>query len=276
MSVYVRQLAKELASRGFYVDIYTRRTDGESPAVVHLADGARVIHLRGGPATALDKTEVYRHLSELAHNLHGFAEAEGLSYHLLHSHYWLSGLVAQRLQLRWGIPHVAMFHTLGEVKNHSRLGEREPSLRIEAERRIVATADRLVAPNYPERSQLVRFYGASAAKIEIIPCGVDLGLFRPLDKSMARRRLGLTARRIILFVGRMDPLKGLDILLQAVARLDDREGLRVLVVGGSLEGDERLSRYYGMAQEMGIAHQVTFLGSLNQDELPLYYNAADL
>ena len=276
MSVYVRQLAKELASRGFYVDIYTRRTDGESPAVVHLGDGARVIHLRGGPATALDKTEVYRHLSELAHNLHGFAEAEGLSYHLLHSHYWLSGLVAQRLQLRWGIPHVAMFHTLGEVKNHSRLGEREPSLRIEAERRIVATADRLVAPNYPERSQLVRFYGASAAKIEIIPCGVDLGLFRPLDKSMARRRLGLTARRIILFVGRMDPLKGLDILLQAVARLDDREGLRVLVVGGSLEGDERLSRYYGMAQEMGIAHQVTFLGSLDQDELPLYYNAADL
>lgn len=276
MSVYVRQLARELPRRGFQVDIFTRRTDPETPTVVPLDDGARVIHLRGGPAEDLDKVQVYSHLPEMAYNLLRFAEEEGLSYRLLHSHYWLSGLAAHWLKTRWDLPHVAMFHTLGEVKNHARLGEREPSLRIEGERKIVASADRLVAPNYQERSQLVRFYGASPAKIEIIPCGVDLDLFRPLGKAMARRKLGLTGRRIILFVGRMDPLKGLDILLQAVARLDDREGLQVLVVGGSLEGDEKLSVYTGMAREMGIAHQVTFLGSLEHEELPLYYNAADL
>lgn len=276
MSVCVRQLAKELPRRGFPVDVFTRRTDPQSPTIVPLGDGARLIQLQGGPPQALDKSQVYFHLPELACNLRRFAEEQGLRYQLLHSHYWLSGLAAHWLSRRWGLPHVAMFHTLAEVKNHSRLGEREPARRIEGERKIVASADRLVAPTHHERSQLVRFYGASPSKIEIIPCGVDLDLFRPRDKAQARRQLGLFDRRLILFVGRMDPLKGLDILLKAVARLEDRQGLRVLVVGGSLEGDQKLSRYYRMAQEMGIAQQVTFLGSLDQQELPLYYSAADL
>lgn len=276
MSVYVRQLAMELAGRGFQIDIFTRRTDPHAPTIVSLGDGARVIHVPGGPAEPMDKLQVYFYLPEITRNLFRFAQEQDLRYRLVHSHYWLSGLAGHRLQTQWGIPHVAMFHTLGEVKNHARLGEREPALRIEGEGKVVATADRLVAPNYHERSQLVRFYGASPAKIEIIPCGVDLDLFRPIGKDLARRRLGITNRRIILFVGRMDPLKGLDILLQAVARLEDREGLKVLVVGGRLEGDEGLSRYCAMAHEMGIANQVAFLGSLDQEELPLYYNAADL
>lgn len=276
MSVYVRQLAMELAGRGFQIDIFTRRTDPHAPTTVPLGDGARVIHVPGGPAEPMDKLQVYFYLPEITRNLFRFAQEQDLRYRLVHSHYWLSGLAGHRLQTQWGIPHVAMFHTLGEVKNHARLGEREPALRIEGEGKVVATADRLVAPNYHERSQLVRFYGASPAKIEIIPCGVDLDLFRPIGKDLARRRLGITNRRIILFVGRMDPLKGLDILLQAVARLEDREGLKVLVVGGRLEGDEGLSRYCAMAHEMGIANQVAFLGSLDQEELPLYYNAADL
>ncbi len=276
MSVYVRELAKELPARGFPVDIFTRRTDPDTPTVVSLADGARVIQLQGGPAKVIDKSQVYLHLPELAQNLQRFAEQEGRHYHVLHSHYWLSGLAANWLKVRWNIPHVAMFHTLAEVKNHSRFGEHEPAERIEGERQVVASADRLVAPTYYERSQLVRYYDASPSKIEVIPCGVDLELFRPRDKQIARRRLGLKDRRIILFVGRMDPLKGLDILLQAVAGLEDREGLRVLVAGGSLDGDEGLSQYYNKASEMGIAGLVSFLGSLEQDELPYYYSAADI
>lgn len=276
MSVYVRELSKELPGRGFPVDIFTRRTDPDAPTIVPLNDGTRVIHLQGGPAGDLDKTQVYFHLPELAYNLLRFAEREGRHYQLLHSHYWLSGLAANWLKRRWDVPHVAMFHTLAEVKNHSRLGEHEPLQRIEGERRIVAAADRLVAPTYYERSQLVRYYSAVPSKIEVIPCGVDLDLFHPIDKIEARRELGLTDRRVILFVGRMDPLKGLDILLQAVARLEDRDGLRVLVAGGSLEGDSRLTHYLDKAREMGIAHQVTFLGSLEQESLPAYYSASDL
>lgn len=276
MSVYVRELAREMPRLGFPVDIFTRRTDPDAPTIVPLADGARVIHLQGGPAEAVDKKQVYFHLSELAYNLMRFAEEEGRHYQMLHSHYWISGLAANWLKKRWDVPHVAMFHTLAEVKNHSRLGEHEPEVRIDGERKIVAAADRVVAPTYFERTQLVRFYGASASKIEIIPCGVDLDLFRPINRTMARRKLGLTDRRIILFVGRMDPLKGLDILLQAVAQLEDREGVRVLVAGGSLEGDDRLSHYLYKAREMGIADHVTFLGSLEQESLPYYYSAADL
>ena len=276
MSVYIRELARQLPGRGFPVDIFTRRTDPEAPMIVPLSEGARVIHLAGGPPEHVEKLQVLFHLSELAYNALRFAEEEHRHYQLVHSHYWLSGLAAGWLKKRWDVPHVAMFHTLAEVKNRSRLGEHEPRARIEGEAKIVASADRLVAPTFYERSQLVRLYGAIPSKIEVIPCGVDLERFRPVDKLAARRRLGITDRRVVLFVGRMDPLKGLDILLQAVAKLEDRDGLRVLVVGGSLNGDHALSRYQDQARALGIAGQVTFLGSLVQERLPSYYNAADV
>jgi D-inositol-3-phosphate glycosyltransferase len=276
MNVYVRELGKALAQRGFLIDIFTRWSEPHVPQILSLGEGVRVVHLKGGLVGEMDKNAIYFHLPEMACNLIRFKESHGLHYHLLHSHYWLSGVAARWMRERWGIPHVAMFHTLAEVKNHSRLGEREPTLRIEAERKVVATADRLIAPNPQERGQLIRFYNASPAKIAVIPCGVDLELFKPMDKALARRRLGLTDSRIILFVGRMDPLKGLDILLRAVAKQEDRAGLLVLVVGGKHKRDPILESFRSMAGELGIGDKVRFLGSLKQDELPLYYNAADI
>lgn len=276
MNVYVREFSRELGRQGHRVDIFTRRRAARDPDVVEMAPNVRVVHLDCGPTGDLDKTAFFQHLPEFLTNLRRFRQTQGLDYDLLHSHYWLSGWAAGFLQQRWGVPHVSMFHTLGLLKNRARVGENEAPLRIETERRLCATASQIVVASPHERSQLLRHYEAPAARVSVIPCGVDLERFRPRPKAAARAELGLTTRRALVFVGRPDPIKGIDILLRAVARLDEREEITTLIVGGTSARDKLMSELKRLARELGIAQQVRFVGAVPQERLPLYYSAADL
>lgn len=282
LNVYVRELAAELATRGLMVDVFTRRSDAGAAETVAISPSeapgaARVVHIGAGPAEPLPKEALLPHLDAFAKGIVTFAERERIAYDVLHSHYWLSGLVAERLKARWGLPHVAMFHTLAEVKNRSRISEQEPAARIEAERTIARRAGRIVVASRGERDHLVRLYGADAGRIAVVPCGVDLDRFSPLDKQHARRQLGLPDDgRILLFVGRVEPLKGIDILLGAAAQLETDTGCFVLVVGGDSAAAGELTHLRSLASRLGIAERVSFLGAVDHERLPLFYSAADV
>jgi D-inositol-3-phosphate glycosyltransferase len=277
LNVYVREVARELSERGNDVDVFTRRADADAPPIQVLdQSGARLVHVGAGPAQYVDKESLSAYLPEFEAGIAAFAAGEELSYDIVHSHYWLSGVVGEGLKSRWGVPHIAMFHTLGEVKSRSRISEAEPEPRIEAERLIAQHADRIVAAGRDEQELLVRLYGASANRIAVVPCGVNLDLFQPVDQQEARRQLGLRSDdRILLFVGRIEPLKGVDILLGAAAQLESESDCFVLVIGGdntSRKGE--VEQLQNLATELGIAEHVNFLGAVDHERLPLFYSAA--
>lgn len=273
--MYVRELARELASQGHQVDVFTRAHDLDEPQIVPIGEGARVIHIEAGPPdAALD--DLYSYTSAFAEAVVRFQRNDGLAYAPVHSHYWLSGVAGMELSRMWNAPHIATFHTLARTKRRARAGERESELRSEAERRIIHAADAVVVSTSIERDDIAKLYGTNGTPIEVIPPGVDLRLFQPIDAQEARRELGLTDKRVILYVGRIEPLKGLDILLKAVALLNDTANTRMLIVGGSLEDDPELQRLERLAEGLDISDIVTFVGAVNQERLPAYYSAADV
>jgi D-inositol-3-phosphate glycosyltransferase len=274
MQLYVRALSRELGRHGVNVDVYTRQVNPSTPMIVPFGPNARVIHLDAGEQGPVDKTTVFDLLPEFVGNLQRFRRAEGIDYDFIHSHYWLSGWVGNLLAPRWDVPHVTMFHTLGRLKNRAMGDQTESEARSEIETRIVAGVDRVIASSEHERQALVDLYGARRDRVEVIPCGVDLTLFQPGDRDEARAKLGLSGD-VILFVGRMDPVKGLDLLLRAVALLAHRPTLKLVVVGGSGTEDE-MKRSQALVARLGIEGQVDFRGSVAQEELPSFYQAADV
>ena len=281
MNVYVREIARELARMRMRADIFTRSQNPAIPRVVELAEGVRVVHLAAGPQAPMPRERVFDHLDEFVDGVDAFRLASGVDYDLIHSHYWLSGAVGLALRQRWGVPLVHMFHTLGHLKNGATPpgADREPAVRLAEEARIVGAVDRLIAATVVERAHLVSQYGADPARIAVIPCGVDTELFAPGDRTAARAALGLGEDPRLLYVGRQSPIKGLETLLDAMARL--RAGgtpARLSIVGG--DADEPLDGHEAALRErlarLGLGDAVTFVGAQPQDRLPAWYNAADV
>ena len=275
MNVYVLQVARELARRGCKVDVYTRSHDPKDPQIVDLGDGARVVHLKAGDYSE-GKASLYDHIPEFLGNLFKFQQSEGIRYDLVHSHYWMSGRVGAYLRERWNVPHVITFHTLAKTKLRARAGERESELRVAVEQRLMDDSDAIVVSTEHEKQDILGLYGSSPQRIQVIPAGVDLDLFEPVERPAARRSLGLNGQRTILYVGRVQPLKGLDILLNAVAMLEDRADVRLLIVGGRPGEDSEMERLKTLSGELGISEIVTFTGAVAQAQLPDYYSAADV
>lgn len=288
MNVYVREVSKALGRRGVSVDIFTRAKSRSLPQVVQISGNVRVVHLPAGEVAPYAKELVANHIEEFTGRVLRFAAAQEVSYDLIHSHYWLSGLVADKLREAWGAPFIQMFHTLGRLKNMASKGRMsmEPEQRVEAEEEIIRAADLIVAASTLERAQMNWFYGAPVGKIRVIPCGVDVNLFRPIPKEKAREYLELDHENILLFVGRIEPIKGLDTLLKAVALLhNDRppgtRPLKLLLAGGDKNrsvssASAETARLEQIAAGMGIKEVVKFLGPLQHEELPYYYSAADV
>ena len=276
MSVYVRELSKWLGAAGHYIDIYTY-APGPSREV-DLYPGVRLIHLDRDNSSEIDKEQLTNHLQEAFETLERYRKSQGLTYDLVHSHYWLSGVVGAMAQKHWQCPHLTMFHTLGVLKNKTDSAENEPSHRIAHERKLVHSADGIVVPARKESENLLLDYYAQPSKIAIIPCGVNLELFQPMDQTAAREAIGLTSNNpLALYVGRFAPLKGLDLLLSAVARLkDELADLHLMIVGGDGPGSANTQALVALANRLGIRSQVTFVGRIEQRDLPTYYNAADL
>lgn len=290
MNVYVRDLSRELSRQGIVVDCFTRSQNPNMPRInSKLAPNGRVIHMPAGPETSYDKNRILDHLPEFTQGVLDFARREGLVYDVIHSHYWLSGLAARELRRAWNAPIVHMFHTLGHMKNSvaSSPMEWEAEQRIEGEAEVMSFADRLVAATPLERAQMVWLYGADATKIAVVPCGVDLELFQPIPQEEAKRVLGLPFERcVILFVGRIEPLKGIDTLLRAIALIAPdmpcwRDELSVVIIGGAPgagveQVNAELARLERLRVELGIEDLVTFQGAKDQDTLAYYYSAAEV
>jgi D-inositol-3-phosphate glycosyltransferase len=282
MSVYIRELACELGKQGHLVDVYTRVHDPEDHQLYELNQNARLIHLRAGEDEEIHKLAVYSHLPDFVGNLENFRMQHDLQYDLIFSHYWLSALAGVYLQQRWHVPHIAMFHTLGAVKNaikeggYLALDEDELTLRIKTERGLVQKCHHIIVPTEREKEELIRHYGSSSKKVSVVPCGVNLEQFKVLDKAQARQYLGFGNGKIILFVGRIDPLKGIDNLIAALPYLRNIPGLRLLVIGGGEHSQHEIEQLRKLACNLKIHDSVAFLDLVKHEQLPYFYNAADV
>ena len=286
MNVYIVETARRLADLGVEVEIFTRATSGALPATVDLAPGVMVRHINAGPFEPMTKEDLPALLCPFASGvLRVEAQHDPGYFDLVHSHYWLSGQVGALAQDRWQVPLVHSMHTMAKVKN-SLLAEGdvpEPSGRVVGEGAVVAAADLLIANTATEAAQLVDLYEADPDRVATVPPGVDLGVFTPGDALAARRHLGIAdSKHVLLFVGRIQPLKAPDVLLAAASQLLDRrpdlrDELVVAVVGGpSGSGLAHPHHLEAMARSLGIADVVRFAPPVKQPELVHWYRAADV
>jgi D-inositol-3-phosphate glycosyltransferase len=286
LNVYVLELSKRLAAAGIEVDIFTRATSSQHDPVLAADDGITVHNIHAGPFEGLSKGELPGQLCVFAREVLRTEAAKPLGhYDLVHSHYWLSGQVGALARDRWGVPLVHTMHTMAKVKNDAlAIGDTpEPVARIIGEEQVVEAADMLIASTDIEAKQLINLYDADAGRVEVVQPGVDLTVFRPRDTDEARRRLELpTDAHVVLFAGRLQPLKAPDVLLRAVALLlDETPGLRsrlvVPIVGGpsgtGLEHPEALAE---LAERLGIADVVRFVPPVPPAELALWDAAASV
>ncbi|MBI3521674.1 MAG: glycosyltransferase [Chloroflexi bacterium] len=289
-NVYVRELARDLGARGIEVDVFTRWREPGDPRIQSLGPNARVIHIESGPIGYLPKMQVYDRLEEFTARLEEHVASEGLRYDLIHAHYWLSADVARRLSARWHVPVIQMFHTLGLVKREvmDEDIDGESDLRIDIERAAVRTSAAVVAASEIEATELRDLYDADDARMRIIPCGVDPVVFHPIRQADAREATHRDqCERIILFVGRIEQIKGIDVLLKSLGLLffrrpELRSEVCLLVVGGALDPGEDAPETEKILELRRLVHDnrmednVDFVGSRDQEQLALYYAAADL
>jgi D-inositol-3-phosphate glycosyltransferase len=276
MSVYVREVSRWLGRMGHRIDIFTC-AGGEYPQAA-LYPNVRLIHLAGALPADPSKARLPACLPGVFEAMDAYRKTHRVSYDLIHSHYWISGVVGALAQMRWRRPHLTMFHTLGAVKNSTCSGENESALRIAHERWLAMAADHVVVPAPREMQNLLDFYHARQSKISVIPCGVNLDLFRPMDGAAARKRLGLSVDAdVVLYVGRFAPLKGVERLLGAMALLRPRfPRLQLMIVGGDGPSAQSHQALAALADRLGIQDIVRFMGRVEQKALPPYYNAADV
>ena len=286
MNVYVIELAKRLAQRGVEVDIFTRATSSALDQVVEACDGVSVRHIHAGPFEGLTKNELPAQLCVFAREVLRTEAAQPVGhYDVVHSHYWLSGQVGTLARDRWGVPLVHSMHTMAKVKNDA-LAEGdtpEPLARVIGEEQVVEAADMLIASTDHEAKQLMELYDADPARVEVVHPGVDLDVFRPVSQDQARAALGLPVDAdVLMFAGRIQPLKGPDVLLRSVAALLEREPGRrsrtvVPIVGGpSGSGLDKPQALADLAAELGLSDVVRFVPPVSQAELARWYAAATL
>jgi D-inositol-3-phosphate glycosyltransferase len=286
MNVYVRELTRCLGQKGVHVDVFTRSQDEHVPYVLHdLGYGNRVVHIPAGPEVPLSKQALVQYLPTFAQGIQEFSDLKGIRYDLIHTHYWMSGIAGRDLKAAWNVPIVHMFHTLGLMKQRVARSheETEGEYRLEGEREVLSIADRIVAATPAEVAQLQWLYQVKIDRVVTIPPGVDTSHFYPIPVDEAKEFIGVPpCEHMLLFVGRIEPLKGIDTLIQAIAILRKMEVFVCLsVIGGEpnptieMENTE-MARLKEMCEKAGLSDLVTFLGKRGQDTLPYYYSAAEV
>ncbi|MGB6056849.1 MAG: glycosyltransferase [Microthrixaceae bacterium] len=271
MNVYVRELSASLAQAGVDVKVFVRRWSGDLPDRLHVEPGLEVLHIDAGPVELL-KEDLPSYIDAFADGV--AAEITKGDVDVLHANYWLSAIAAHRLKHEFDLPLVATFHTLARVKADA--GDAEPEARERAELEVIGCCDTICASNPVEAEQLVDLYDADPERIELVPPGVDHAFFSPGDRRGARTALGLDDRPTMLFVGRIQPLKGLGIAIQALGELDG--DTRLLAVGGpsGSEGASELAKMHALIDELGVRERVHFVDPQPHHLLSTYYRAADV
>lgn len=284
-NVYVDELSRHLVPLGFEVDVFTRLESESAREVNQWADGVRVINVRAGPATYLKKDLLLEHMSEFRDNMLRFARDNNVRYDAIHAHFWMSGWVGCEISSIWGVPLVQTFHALGVIKRiHQGKADTSPEERLSVERRIAREVDRVVATCPVEKEDLEHYYGCDPGKVTVIPCGVNTSIFEPVDRAVARRELQLSETdKVVVYVGRVLPRKGIDNVVEGVAELCRSTAHQVVlvIVGGETDqampdNDQEMGRLAELARSLGIADRVRFTGRRAQSALKLYYSAADV
>ena len=276
MNIYIRNTAIELIRQGHKVDIFTCSHEDDYTCRLEF-EGTRVniIHIDANDFTTVSQANLDAHVSKLCRVVNDYSIVNNLHYDIIQSHYWLSGMVGEKLKRIWSVPHVTMFHTLGIIKNETGLGKIEPPSRIIEERAIINSCDMIVASTAREKQSLIDKYDANEAKIMVIPCGVNPALFKPLNKQTAREICGISGRHILLFVGRADPIKGLDNLLKAISLLKRHKDFHLIIIGGDDSSMAGVRQTISTWEKCDIVDRVHLIGPVPHDQMYLYYNAAD-
>jgi D-inositol-3-phosphate glycosyltransferase len=283
-NVYVAQLAKHLATRGYLVDVFTRRDDAEIAEVVDWAPGVRIINVKAGPASNVIKEELLQYMDEFKNNMIAFIIKARIQYSLVHANFFMSAQVAMNIKKELDIPFVVTFHALGHVRRkYQAEQDKFPVQRLLIEEQAVQEADYIIAECPQDKDDLVQHYNAPLNKISIIPCGFNSNEFYPMDKQVARKILGLPQdEHIILQLGRMVPRKGVDNVIQALGSVKNtKKPVKLLIVGGERENLEENScpeyaRLLNIAREYNVVNSVIFAGPKTRNLLKFYYAAADV
>ncbi len=289
MNVYTLELGRALVGLGYTVDIFTRSQGADNEAIVNVSPSLRVIHLVAGGEKPISKKELAPYIPDFVNAFIDFCSKEHVTYDALDAHYYLSGLIAVQIQsrLKPKIPIIMSFHTLALMKNlvARNDAEKEDPKRIEAEKLLITQVDRIVAPSESEKSYLEFFYGAKKEKIAVIPPGVDMNLFRPIDMNTAKDYIHVShEQKLILFAGRIEPLKGIDLLLYALKIVTQRNPnipVYLCIVGGDISQvpeawSETLKSLNTIRTLLHLTANVNFVGQQPQHTLPYYYNAANV
>lgn len=286
MNVYVRELTRQLGQMGVHVDVFTRSQDEHVPHVLHdLGYGNRVVHIPAGPEIPLPKQELVRYIQPFVQGILEFARTKSIQYDLIHSHYWMSGIGGIMLKKAWRVPVVHMFHTLGMMKQRvaRTADEAEGEYRLVGEQKVLVCADRIIAATPAEMAQLQWLYHADTRKISIIPPGVDVSHFYPIPKDEAKDFIGVPQRnQMLLYVGRIEPLKGIDTLIEAIQLMRKAwVNVCLAVIGGEPQGElpapnSEMARLHDLRQQYNLEDNIVFLGKRSQDTLPYYYSAAEI
>jgi len=290
MNVYVRDLTRQLGKSGIHVDVFTRSQDDHVPHVLHdLGYGNRVVHIPAGPEVPIPKDELVHHVTQFTNGIAEFADQKNIQYDIIHSHYWLSGIVASKLKKKWNIPIIHMFHTLSRLKNinKSSIEKVEGDYREKGEQEVIDKVDRIIAATDDEVEKINRFYKVNPKKITVIPPGVDTSRFYPIQTDEAKAVIGVPSEEsMIIFVGRIEPLKGVDKIIKAMADLRKADVFSecphyLIIIGGDPDApanmmNKEMVRLKKLCKELDMQNLILFLGKKDQDTLPYYYSAAEV
>jgi D-inositol-3-phosphate glycosyltransferase len=273
MNIYIRNLTAELSKMGHMVDVFTCPHDeGECSSNHNMDENINVFHIDKLDFKLISESN----LQDRLHSIAGQISSHLHKYDVIHSHYWFSGLAGDIISRQWKVPHITMFHTLGKLKNSAGLGELEPPTRIDHETSIVKHCNLIIASTESEKKELVKSYNAADSQVTVIPCGLDQELFRPVNRHFARKVLGLSDKKTVLFVGRFDPLKGLQNVLDAVSMPGYSHDFQLLVVGDNEVGSAHGASAPACTPLSPSCDNVIFTGSVPHEKMYLYYGASDL
>jgi len=276
MNVYLDNLARSLDSIGHTVYVFTRKHDFQEDVEFNIGARSKLVHINGGDQE-VSKDDFINLVFEFSRNLQTYMLHEGVDLDILHSHYWLSGLIGDLLTESWKIPHVITFHTLAKTKLRALTVGEEHFSRSDSEYRLMDSTDGIFVLTQKEIQDIRQLYGEFTNKIAVVPPGIDLEMFYPCDSDVARDELNIPkGTQMILFVGRIDPIKGLEILVKAVSSIATQKDVLLYIVGGADEGDKYLRSIKSLVQETGLIKKVMFTGPIAHDELRTYYSAADV
>ncbi len=277
LNIYLHEISNELGTKGHTVDIFTREHDIRDPLEIEINNNSKVIHLNAGDL-AEEKHQMHNYIDLFTSNLINYIDEQNLQYDLIYSNYWMSGIVGELISEKLKIPHIITFHTMGLTKRSVNYLENESDFRIENELDLIKKSDAIVVPTHQEKENLILNY-KSDNNIYIVSPGVDLEKFKSKNKFESREKLGLSqTTKILLSVGRLEPIKGYDVLINALSFLNisDDFDVRLLIIGGDSKSQNELERLNSLKLKHGLSNQVNFLGAIDHDELPIYLSAADV